>query len=241
MAVEAGSVVADFGDEVFVAEQDEGGDRFGGAGKTAGVAGFFAGGDLEGQVAEGIGGEEGLEDGGGVAGAADGGLVGADRGGLAVAGEAGQVTAEVQDAVAKGRGGGHGGYLVEGGVLGRGQWSPGARCERFGSKLRLRMGNDVRFPWGYFTTFATLMLLKFRSDPLRFSMVPPQPLCVVVRLVGFVNDFTIMKTIIDGYEAVFGETIENLLNFFPIGPGFCDAITEGCASVFFANVEEMFL
>ena len=50
-----------------------------------------------------------------------------------------------------------------------------------------------------------------------------------------------MKPIIDGHKAVFGEAIENLFDFFHVGSGFHDAITEGCTSVFFANLEEALL
>jgi hypothetical protein len=46
IAVEAGGVVTDFGEDIFVTEHDEGGDRIGYAGKPSRVSGLFGGGDL---------------------------------------------------------------------------------------------------------------------------------------------------------------------------------------------------
>jgi hypothetical protein len=71
IAVKAGGVVADFGDDVFVAQHHQGGDGIGDAGKSAGVPGSFAGCHLQGQIPQRIRRQQGLVNGCRVTGGGD--------------------------------------------------------------------------------------------------------------------------------------------------------------------------
>ena len=127
-AVEAGGVVAHLGDDVGVAEHDQGRMGLGAGGEPARVAGPLGPAHLQGQVTQGVGTEQGLVDGGRVRAVGDGLGTLRDRGLSAQGLEVGPGGSKVVDTGTEVRGGG----LVLGrgahGAVSGGCWIAGRPC-----------------------------------------------------------------------------------------------------------------